>query len=499
MVQLRLLGPLELAGARGTVPVPRAKERVLLTMLALRANEVVSDDMLVDALWGDQPPRTAVKTLRSYVSRLRDLLAEAGAPQTALETAPGGYRLNLGPSQLDVAGAQALVSRARDAAARYDYAAAAELFAKALRSWRGPPLGDLADEPWASAHVAAFNELRLLVIEEQLDATLNSGHHGLVAAEAEKLVREHPLRERLWEVWILALYRAGRQAEALQAYQQLRKTLKHELGIDPTPALQALERAVLTHDPQLLPGVRPPVSAQQPAADAAIASGQDGPEPPSIRVIIADDHPLWRQTLRGLLEATRTAVVVAAAANGQEAIEATRDAKPDVVLMDIDMPRVDGIEATRQIVAERRETRVLVLSSLKESREVLAAVRAGASGYLVKTAEATEIAQAIRQVHRGELAFPPELAQLVLGELRSTKPAASPLERAGLTAQEGRVLELMASGQSNHSIAQSLRLAPKTVEAHVTCIFSKMGLEPTPDQHRRVQAVLAYLHEAPRG
>jgi DNA-binding NarL/FixJ family response regulator len=138
---------------------------------------------------------------------------------------------------------------------------------------------------------------------------------------------------------------------------------------------------------------------------------------------------------------------------------------------------------------------VLVLSSLKEPREVLAAVRAGASGYLVKTAEADEIAQAIHLVHHGQLAFPPELAQLVLAELRSSKPAASLIERARLTPQERRVLELMASGHSNHAIGRALRLAPKTVEAHVTAIFSKMGLESTPDQHRRVQAVLAYLHD----
>lgn len=234
-------------------------------------------------------------------------------------------------------------------------------------------------------------------------------------------------------------------------------------------------------------------ASRKPAREPSSTSGP-------IRVVVADDHPLWRQTLRALLDATGATLVVGEAANGEEAVAASRDLSPDVVLMDIDMPRLNGIEATRQVTADR-DVKILVLSSLNERDEVLAAVRAGACGYLLKTAEAEEIADAIRRVHRGEIAFPPELTAVVLAELRSPAPgppAPNP-QLAALTERESQVLDLMAQGRSNQAIARTLHLAPKTLEAHIASVFTKLGLEPAPDHHRRVQAVIAYLGQAPTG
>jgi DNA-binding NarL/FixJ family response regulator len=218
-----------------------------------------------------------------------------------------------------------------------------------------------------------------------------------------------------------------------------------------------------------------------------------------IRLILADDHPLWRETLKGLLEHGGTASVVAEAGTGDEALEAASTVPADVVLMDIDMPERDGIEATRAITEIENGPRVLMLSSIKERDEVVASVRAGASGYLLKTAGREEVADAVRRVHGGELVFPPELASIVLAELRgSSGPAqdARPGEVASLTARERDVLGLIAEGASNQAIAARLHLSEKTIEAHIGAIFTKLGLEPSSDQHRRVQAAVRFLTES---
>jgi DNA-binding NarL/FixJ family response regulator len=243
----------------------------------------------------------------------------------------------------------------------------------------------------------------------------------------------------------------------------------------------------------------------------AVGAGEPAPKRPRskatppggrdrLRVIVVDDHPLWRETLRGLLETGGAATVVAEAGTGEEAVAAAQAVGADVILMDIDMPRQNGIDATRAIIAADVTAKVLMLSSLKERDEVLASVRAGASGYLLKTAGRDEVTDAVRRIHAGEMVFPAELATMVLAELRNspTPPSAGAPSAglAALTARERDVLQLIADGASNQGVAKKLHLSAKTIETHVAAIFTKLGLEPSADEHRRVQAAVKFLTES---
>lgn len=214
-----------------------------------------------------------------------------------------------------------------------------------------------------------------------------------------------------------------------------------------------------------------------------------------ITLMIVDDHPLWRNSLRQLLEHKKAATVVAEASTGTEALELARKERPDVIVMDMDLPSVDGVEATRQLLAEHPTTKVLFLSASDTRDKVLEAIDAGASGYLIKTASPDEIANAVRRVFGGEAVFAPSLAQVVLDEFRRLSSGGprrrKPLD--ALTDREREVLKLMAEGRSNRAIGERLHLSPKTVEAHVASIFTKLGLQEAPDDHRRVLAVITYL------
>ena len=240
-----LLGPLSVR-IDTEIPLGGEKRRAVLAVLLLEANKVVSRDRLIDALWGDDPPETARNTLQVYVSQLRKLL-----PDGALETASPGYRLNAEPDAIDLHQFLRLSEDGRTALGTGDAATAAQTLRTALDLWRGPPLADLAWEPFAQAESARLEELRLLALEDRIDADLALGRHGQLIAELERLVAEQPLRERLRGQLMLALYRSGRQADALAVYQRARRTLVDELGIEPGQSLRELERKILAHDPSL--------------------------------------------------------------------------------------------------------------------------------------------------------------------------------------------------------------------------------------------------------
>jgi predicted ATPase/DNA-binding SARP family transcriptional activator len=241
-MEFRILGPLEAIDEGRPVPLDRPLSRALLAYLLLHANEPVSSERLVDRLWGEQPPKTAVASLQNHVSRLRKSI---GRERLRLE--PAGYVLRVDPEGFDLARFDRLVAEAHKAPARKR----AELLRAAISLWRGEPLEDLAFEGFAQAEIAQLSERLLSAMENRIDADLELGGGSELVDELEGLVAAHPLRERLRAQLMLALYRAGRQADALEAYREARRMLRGELGLEPSEELRSLERRILEHDPAL--------------------------------------------------------------------------------------------------------------------------------------------------------------------------------------------------------------------------------------------------------
>lgn len=253
-MEFRVLGPLDVSENGETIPLGGTRQRAVLAVLLLHAGHVVSSDRLVDELWGEEPPPTATHTIQVYVSNLRKALATIVGEQEArarLETRPPGYRLRVDPGELDLTQFEELVESARGHLEQREARLAAGELKQALGLWRGPALADFEFEPFAQSWIARLEELRLTAVEERVEAELASGRHPDLVAELEALVPQHPLRERLRGQLMLALYRSGRQAEALEAYQEARSVLVDELGIDPSPSLQRLEKSILQQDPAL--------------------------------------------------------------------------------------------------------------------------------------------------------------------------------------------------------------------------------------------------------
>jgi DNA-binding SARP family transcriptional activator len=248
-VEYRVLGPLEVVDEGEPVSLGRLKERLVLAVLLLHANEFVSRERLIDELWGPAPPATARKAVNVYVSKLRQTLARDGHDPIA--TADGGYRLVVDRDLLDADRMRRIVADARERMADGESEAASLLLQEALGFWRGPTLAGLALESFGRAEVAQLDELRLTLLMDRIDCDLARGRHEHVLGELQVLVREHPLRERLRAQQMLALYRADRQADALEVYQEARHDLMDELGIEPSESLQRLQQAVLRHDPAL--------------------------------------------------------------------------------------------------------------------------------------------------------------------------------------------------------------------------------------------------------
>ena len=247
----------------------------MLAILLLNANRVVSIDRFADHLYGEEPPASALTQIQAHISHLRrrlDPTLAAGSPGSLIETRAPGYLMRLAPEQLDLRRFERSTAEAAEASSHGDLDTAANRYRDALALWRGPALSDLGGESFARPAIARLDDLRLSALEDRAEVELALGRHASLAGELEALVPEHTLRERLHAQLMVALYRSGRQAEALNVYRRLRRTLVDELGLEPGAALQDLERAILTQDPSLDPQPRVPTSAEPDRSVLVVAS-----------------------------------------------------------------------------------------------------------------------------------------------------------------------------------------------------------------------------------
>ncbi|HEU4491898.1 MAG TPA: BTAD domain-containing putative transcriptional regulator, partial [Jiangellales bacterium] len=307
--RLGVLGPTRLGDGHD----PGTKQRRLLATLAAHANRPVTVDRLVHVLWGDAATSASTATLHSHVSRLRRQLSASGAPARLL-TDPGGYLLEADTGDLDALLFEDLVRRARDLGPGSD-AERADLLGEALELWRGDAYADLAEEDFAQAEAARLEELRVSAAEDRCEALVAAGRHGEAVVELEMLARQHPLRERPRAVLMLARYRLGRLAEALEVYSDFRRLLADELGLEPSPDLQRLQADVLAQAPHLnAPPRSVPSQSLAPPREAPAHLPYEGSAPATgtAPAGLDDIHGVHQQTSRGPIERKVVTVLVAA-------------------------------------------------------------------------------------------------------------------------------------------------------------------------------------------
>jgi DNA-binding SARP family transcriptional activator len=254
-MEFRILGPLEVVAEHGPVRLGGSRQRVVLALLLVHAGQVIPLDRLIDAIWDDRPPPTASQQVRICVSALRRILATAGASPDVIGTTPSGYQLRADAGPIDARTFEEAVRQARAQIGVGDQAAAAARLRAALALWRGPALAGLPHRA-VQAHAARLEERRLAVLQECIELELGLGRHRELVAELRGLVAEQPLNERFQEQLVSALHRSGRRADALAAYRQAYRSLADELGVNPGPELQQLERTILTGPPPVAPPPR---------------------------------------------------------------------------------------------------------------------------------------------------------------------------------------------------------------------------------------------------
>ena len=291
-MEFRVLGPLEVIDDGRELSIRGKKLQSLLTLLLLHAGETVSRDRLIEELWGDDPPATAAKTLQAHVSRLRRELGDA------VVTRGGGYTIQVPPHELDLRRFEALVAEGREALADHRPAEAETRLREALHLWRGPPLPELAGEPFAQIELGRLEQVQLDALEDHTEAELSLGRHAQAIETLEGLVARHPYRERLRALLMLALYRSGRQADALDVYRETRRVLVDSLGIEPGPQLRELHEAILAQDPAL-------------NGDASAELAAQATEPPTAAVLA---HENGRMPLAPTTSPIRRQLAASAAA-----------------------------------------------------------------------------------------------------------------------------------------------------------------------------------------
>jgi DNA-binding SARP family transcriptional activator len=528
-VEFRVLGPLEVVEQGRPLPLGGARQRALLALLLTRANEVVSTDRLIDELWGERTPSGAANALQYHVSQLRKLLGGADA----IVTKEPGYMIQVGPDELDLLRFERLVEEGQ----RSSTEAAARLLRDALALWRGPALADVAHESFAQAEIHRLEELRLVAHERRVDADLALGRDAELVAEVEALVREHPLRERFRAQLMLALYRSGRQAEALEVYRQTRRQLVDELGIEPSPALQELEQAILHQDPELSPradAVAPRqraiivVACDDSRLDSLLALAEPLARRPARELILArllseeGDLAAATKTLadrrRDLLERGASARVAAYTTSepGNDAVRLASEHDVDLVLVAASTALLEtGIpDQELDVILERTPCDVAVLAVTGKFAEgpivapfagvehdwsaiEVAAWLAGSLGTTLRLLGAEADPALGRRDASRLLARASLLVQQVVGIV--TEPVLVPAGEQGVleAAHDARVLVIGLSDRWRTEGLGRVRLAV-AAEAQVPTLFVRRGLRPSGvapnDTLTRFTWTLASLH-----
>jgi DNA-binding SARP family transcriptional activator/CheY-like chemotaxis protein len=409
-MEFRLLGPVSAIDRGRPVALGPPQQRFILAALALEVNRLVPVERLVELVWPD-PPRTASHAVRVCVSRLRSVLATVPPGEVELVGGHSGYLLRADPLSIDAHRFRQLLEQAR---ADVDDRTRVAILDQALALWSGPALAEAGSPEGCARLCQGLTEARLTAIEDRVDARLRLGRHAELLDELVGLVGTEPVRERLVGQLMLALHRSGRTSEALAVYRRVRRRLADELGLDPGTELRRLEAEILRGGATLDPE---PIAPD--GTPAARVSGR-------VRVALIDDHPMFRAGLRVALETGTDITVVAEAGRVDEAIDSVGRATPDVVLMDLHLPDGSGVEATRQLIARHHDLPVLVMTMSEEDETIVAALGAGARGYLVKSAGRDEILSAVRAVASGDSVFSAGIAArlALLAGARPHRPAA---------------------------------------------------------------------------
>jgi len=464
LVEFRILGPMEVLDGDRPVHLPRGRGRALLALLVLRAGEVVSTDQLIDWLWGEVPPPTAITALHGLISTLRKRLEPARSSSEApavLETRPPGYVLAIDRGEVDAYRFRRLLEEAAAAPAPER---AAKL-RTAIGLWRGPALADFRYEPFAQTDIAVLEELRMAALEERLDVDLALGRHAELVGELEGLIAEQPLRERLRGQLMLALYRSGRQAEGLEVYRTTRQVLVEELGIEPGPALQALEQAILRQDASLDLQPAPPLSVVTRESSTARPQVEARPWLPpgrkTVTVAFLDLSPSARSGVSVDPEAVRRHV------------KRLVDTAGDVVVRHggtVEQLIGDAVVAVFGMPATHEDDALRAIRAVIELRGELAAVN-----------EELERAEGIRLAARVGI----DTSEVLVGDPAAAQPIASGTAvnvaaRLQQTAAEG---EILVSERTRSLVQEAARLEPRkhrALEVHGQAVSAWRLLDMVP-------------------
>ncbi|MFG3440652.1 BTAD domain-containing putative transcriptional regulator [Nonomuraea sp. NPDC047897] len=457
MLTFTALGPFQAWAGGASLDLGGQRQRAVLARLLVAGGRAVPVTTLIDELWPGRPPAQALSTVQGYVSRLRRALEPGRAPReeaAVLVSAAPGYALRATVEQVDAWRFEGLVRSDGDPAAVWAAMDAA------LGLWRGPALAEFADLTWAVTEAGRLEELRLVAVERRADAGLALGRATALVPDLEAHASAYPLREEAWRLLALALYRTGRQGDALGALRRARKVWRDELGLDLTSGLRRLEGDMLAQ------------RLEEPAAPPT--PGSRGVAP--LRVLVADDQALVRAGLRTVLGDEDGLEPAGEAADGEEAIAAVRASRPDVVLLDIQMPRLDGLAAARRILAEDRPPKVIVMTTFGSDENLYAALRAGVSGFVLKTSPPEQLVAAIRAAAAGDALIDPAVTTRLIAGFAGTPDPAGPPGLAGLSDDRIDVLKLVARGLTNQQIARTLCLPEPAVADEVGALLAHLGL-----------------------